>query len=102
MNDIPSRASAVIIGAGIVGNSLVYHLARLGWRDLVLIDNGPMPNPGGSPGHTSTFIYPLHYSKMIMEHTRTSNAQLKPSGRFTRSGRQAQTPPRERKIYHGP
>jgi 4-methylaminobutanoate oxidase (formaldehyde-forming) len=30
MNDIPTRARAVIIGAGIVGNSLAYHLAKLG------------------------------------------------------------------------
>lgn len=36
------------MGAGIVGNSVACHLARLGWRDLVLVDKGPMPNPGGS------------------------------------------------------
>ena len=46
-NTLPGRARAVVIGAGIVGNSLVHHLARLGWRDLVLIDKGPLPNPGG-------------------------------------------------------
>jgi glycine/D-amino acid oxidase-like deaminating enzyme len=44
MTDFPARASAVIIGAGIVGNSLAHHLARPGWRDLVLVDKGPMPN----------------------------------------------------------
>src|SRR6266853_908229 len=86
MNDIPSRASAVIIGAGIVGNSLVYHLARLGWRDLVLIDKGPMPNPGGSTGHASNFIYPIDYSKMMMELTRDSTEQYKALGVFTESG----------------
>jgi glycine/D-amino acid oxidase-like deaminating enzyme len=58
MNESPSRASAVIIGAGIVGNSLAYHLARLGWTELVLVDQGPMPNPGGSTGHASNFIFP--------------------------------------------
>ena len=47
MSDFPGRASAVIIGAGIVGNSLAYHLAELGWRDVVLVVKGPMPNPGG-------------------------------------------------------
>ena len=86
MNDIPSRARAVIIGAGIVGNSLVYHLARLGWRDLVLIDKGPMPNPGGSTGHASNFIYPIDYSKMMMELTRDSTEQYKQLGVFTESG----------------
>ena len=69
MTDTPARASAVIIGAGIVGNSLVHHLALLGWRDLVLVDKGPMPNPGGSTGHASNFIFPIEYSKMMFELT---------------------------------
>ena len=86
MNDIPTRARAVIVGAGIVGNSLVYHLAKLGWRDLVLIDKGPMPNPGGSTGHASNFIYPIDYSKMMMELTRDSTEQYKQLGVFTESG----------------
>ena len=50
MSTLPSAARVVVIGAGIVGNSLVYHLARLGWRDIVLIEKGPFPNPGGSTG----------------------------------------------------
>src|SRR5215475_7527978 len=86
MSDIPSRARAVIIGAGIVGNSLAYHLAKLGWRDLVLVDKGPMPNPGGSTGHASNFIYPIDYSKMMMELTRDSTEQYKQLGVFTESG----------------
>jgi len=86
MNDIPNQARAVIIGAGIVGNSLAYHLARLGWRDLVLVDKGPMPNPGGSTGHASNFIFPIEYSKMMMELTRDSTEQFKDLGVFIESG----------------
>ncbi|HKA96640.1 MAG TPA: FAD-binding oxidoreductase, partial [Streptosporangiaceae bacterium] len=86
MCDTPARASAVIIGAGIVGNSLVHHLARLGWRDLVLVDKGPMPNPGGSTGHASNFIFPIEYSKMMMELTRDSTEQYQELGVFTQSG----------------
>jgi len=86
MSDTPARASAVIIGAGIVGNSLVHHLARLGWRDLVLVDKGPMPNPGGSTGHASNFIFPIEYSKMMMELTRDSTEQYQALGVFTQSG----------------
>ena len=86
MNDISGRASAVIIGAGIVGNSLAYHLARLGWTDLVLVDKGPMPNPGGSTGHASNFIFPIEYSKMMMELTRDSTEQYQELGVFTESG----------------
>src|SRR5215467_11321709 len=86
MSDTPARASAVIIGAGIVGNSHVHHLARLGWRDLVLVDKGPMPNPGGSTGHASNFIFPIEYSKMMMELTRDSTEQYQALGVFTQSG----------------
>jgi glycine cleavage system aminomethyltransferase T/glycine/D-amino acid oxidase-like deaminating enzyme len=86
MTDIPARASAVIIGAGIVGNSLVHHLALLGWRDLVLVDKGPMPNPGGSTGHASNFIFPIEYSKMMFELTRDSTEQYQALGVFTQSG----------------
>src|SRR6266566_3780854 len=82
----PPRASAVIIGSGIVCNSLVHHLALLGWRDLVLVDKGPMPNPGGSTGHASNFIFPIEYSKMMFELTEDSTAQYKDLGVFTQSG----------------
>ena len=84
--ETPARASAVIIGAGIVGNSLVHHLALLGWRDLVLVDKGPMPNPGGSTGHASNFIFPIEYSKMMFELTADSTAQYQDLGVFTESG----------------
>ena len=85
-NESTSTARAVIIGAGIVGNSLAYHLARLGWRDLVLVDKGPMPNPGGSTGHASNFIFPVDYSKMMTELTADSTSQYKELGVFIESG----------------
>ena len=36
--DLPSHAQAVIIGGGVVGCSVAYHLAKLGWRDVVLLE----------------------------------------------------------------
>ena len=86
MNDIPGQASVVIIGAGIVGNSLAFHLARLGWTQIVMVDKGPMPNPGGSTGHASNFIFPIEYSKMMMELTEDSTEQYTELGVFTQSG----------------
>lgn len=35
---IPERASAVIIGGGVIGASVAYHLAKLGWTDVVLLE----------------------------------------------------------------
>ena len=100
MTEFPARASAVIIGAGIVGNSLVHHLAQLGWRDLVLVDKGPMPNPGGSTGHASNFIFPIEYSKMMFELTRDSTEQYTELGVFTQSGglEVARTPERMQEL----
>ena len=60
-NGLPSSAQAVVIGAGIVGNSMAYHLSRLGWTDLLLLEKGPLPNPGGSTGHASNFIFPVDH-----------------------------------------
>ena len=35
------HARVVIIGAGIAGCSVAYHLAKLGWTDIVVLDQGP-------------------------------------------------------------
>jgi len=39
---LPSHARAVVIGGGIIGCSTAYHLARLGWRDVVLLERGQL------------------------------------------------------------
>ncbi|MFL5952656.1 MAG: FAD-dependent oxidoreductase [Gaiellaceae bacterium] len=83
---LPASARAVVIGAGIVGNSLVYHVAELGWTDLVLIDKGPLPNPGGSTGHASNFIFPVDHSKEMTQLTADSVRQYREAGVFTQSG----------------
>jgi glycine cleavage system aminomethyltransferase T/glycine/D-amino acid oxidase-like deaminating enzyme len=86
MSALPSRARAVVIGSGIVGNSVAYHLARLGWRELVQIDKGPLPNPGGSTGHASNFIFPTDHSREMTDLTRDSVRQYRELGVFTQSG----------------
>jgi glycine/D-amino acid oxidase-like deaminating enzyme len=36
--NLPTSARVVIIGGGIIGCSVAYHLAKLGWRDIVLLE----------------------------------------------------------------
>lgn len=86
MAEVPATARVVVIGAGIVGNSLVHHLARLGWRDIVQIDKGALPNPGGSTGHASNFIFPVDHSREITDLTLDSVRQYQEMGVFTQSG----------------
>ena len=83
---VPESARVVVIGAGIVGNSVVHHLARLGWRDIVQVDQGPLPNPGGSTGHASNFIFPVDHSREITDLTLDSVRQYQELGVFTQCG----------------
>ncbi|MET0524564.1 MAG: FAD-dependent oxidoreductase [Nocardioides sp.] len=86
MANVPATARVVVIGAGIVGNSLVHHLARLGWRDIVQIDKGPLPNPGGSTGHASNFIFPVDHSREITDLTLDSVEQYREMGVLIQPG----------------
>ncbi len=86
MSSLPQHARAVVIGCGIVGNSVAYHLGRLGWRDIVLLDKGPLPNPGGSTGHASNFIYLVDHSKEMTALTMDSVRQYREMGVFIQSG----------------
>ncbi len=84
--DFPESAHTVILGAGIVGNSLTYHLAKNGRDDILLVDKGPLPDPGGSTGHASNFLMPVEHSKEMCHLTQESIRQYDEMGTFTQSG----------------
>jgi len=86
MSDLPDSARTVILGAGIVGNSLTYHLAEQGREDILLLDKGPLPDPGGSTGHASNFLMPVEHSKEMTHLTRESIEQYRDMDTFTESG----------------
>jgi glycine cleavage system aminomethyltransferase T/glycine/D-amino acid oxidase-like deaminating enzyme len=86
VRELRDRARVVVIGAGIAGNSLAYHLAKLGWRDIVLVDKGPLPNPGGSTGHASNMMFLNEASADLTALTAESVRQYRELGVFTQSG----------------
>ncbi|HLF60993.1 MAG TPA: FAD-dependent oxidoreductase [Acidimicrobiia bacterium] len=96
----PSRAQVVVIGAGIVGNSVVGHLAELGWKDIVQVDKGALPNPGGSTGHASNFIFPVDHNKEMAMLTLDSQRQYEAMGVNTVCGgiEVARTPERMEEL----
>src|SRR5258706_12578561 len=61
------QASVVIIGAGIVGCSAAYHLAQLGWRDIVVLDKGELGENDGSTSHAPGGMFLTNSSKMMTE-----------------------------------
>lgn len=54
MTTLPSRARVVIIGGGIVGCSVAYHLAHLGWTDVVLLEQGQLSS--GTTWHAAGLV----------------------------------------------
>ncbi len=100
MAGLPEKARVVVIGAGIVGNSMAWHLARLGWRDIVLLEKGTLPSPGGSTGHASNFIYLTDHSKEMTAFTVESVRQYKELGVIIEPGgiEVARTPERMQEL----
>lgn len=60
-----SQARLVIIGAGIVGCSVAYYLTRRGWRDIVVVDQGPLFDTGGSTSHAPGLVFQTNASKLM-------------------------------------
>lgn len=60
MNDIPAKARVVIIGGGVVGCSVAYHLTRLGWSDVVLLERKRLTS--GTTWHAAGLIAQLRAS----------------------------------------
>ena len=50
-----SSASAVIVGAGVMGSSVAYHLAARGWRNVLLLDRSESPGRGSTGAATGGF-----------------------------------------------
>lgn len=58
-----SHAQAVVIGGGLIGCSILYHLAKLGWTDIVLLERDELTS--GSTWHAAANIHGLHDSTNI-------------------------------------
>src|SRR5438876_7964227 len=54
------EARVVIIGGGIAGASVAYHLTELGWRDIVILDQGELRN--GTTSHAPGLVGQLRSS----------------------------------------
>lgn len=53
-----THAQAVVIGGGLIGCSILYHLAKLGWRDVTLLERSELTS--GSTWHAAANIHGLH------------------------------------------
>ncbi|GAA4175435.1 GcvT family protein [Shinella granuli] len=52
--EFPTQAQVVIVGGGIIGCSVAYHLTKLGWQDVVLLEQGQLS--GGTTWHAAGLV----------------------------------------------
>jgi glycine cleavage system aminomethyltransferase T/glycine/D-amino acid oxidase-like deaminating enzyme len=57
MATVPAKARAVIIGGGVIGCSVAYHLTKLGWKDVVLLERKQLTS--GTTWHAAGLIAQL-------------------------------------------
>ncbi|HEX9259937.1 MAG TPA: FAD-dependent oxidoreductase, partial [Acidimicrobiales bacterium] len=75
---LPARARVVVVGGGIIGCSVAYHLAQLGWTDVVLLERDRLTS--GTTWHAAglivTFGSTSHTSTEMRTYTRDLYARL--------------------------
>src|SRR5438309_11503157 len=64
------RARAVVVGGGITGASVAYHLAKAGWRDVVLLEKDELTS--GSTCHAAGLVTQFNPSPTMMRFRRYS------------------------------
>lgn len=78
------RARVVVIGGGIAGCSVAYHLARHGWTDVLLLDKGELTS--GSTHHAAGLVTQFNPSATMMRFRRYSVALYRELGVFAPVG----------------
>ncbi|MGV1947652.1 MULTISPECIES: GcvT family protein [unclassified Agrobacterium] len=78
MSELPSRARVVVIGGGVVGVSGLYHLAKAGWTDCVLLEKNELTS--GSTWHAAGNVPTFSSSWSLMNMQRYSTELYKRLG----------------------
>jgi 4-methylaminobutanoate oxidase (formaldehyde-forming) len=78
------RFRAVVIGGGVTGCSVAYHLALSGWRDVLLVDKGELT--GGSTAHAAGLVTAFNPSPTMMRFRRYSIELYRQLGVFNTVG----------------
>ncbi|MGE3308375.1 MAG: FAD-dependent oxidoreductase [Limisphaerales bacterium] len=61
---VPSRARVIVVGGGIAGTSVAYHLAQLGWTDVLVLEQNLVA--GGTTWHAAGMVTRLRTSSSMM------------------------------------
>ena len=81
---LPNSTKVVVIGGGVVGCSVAYHLAKFGWKDVILLERDQLTSGTtwhaaglvGQLGATSTITKLRKYSLDLYQRIRDNNWSL--------------------------
>src|SRR5215813_10248560 len=62
-SDLPTETQVVIVGGGIIGCSIAYHLVQLGWKDVVLLEQNQLA--GGTTWHAAGLVGRLRTTNVL-------------------------------------
>ena len=62
-NKLPNSTKVVVIGGGVVGCSVAYHLAKFGWKDTILLERDQLTS--GTTWHAAGLVSQLGPSAAI-------------------------------------
>ena len=68
VEELPSRARVVVVGGGMIGSSIAYHLARSGETDVVMLERGHLTN--GTTWHAAGLVSQVRGTHALTELTR--------------------------------
>src|SRR5215831_13801325 len=60
---LPGESKVIIVGGGVIGTSVAYHLTKLGWKDVVLLEQGGLG--GGTSWHAAGLVGRLRTSNSM-------------------------------------
>jgi len=95
------RARAIVIGGGVTGCSVAYHVAKAGWSDVLLLDKGELTS--GSTSHAAGLVTMFNPSPTMMRFRRYSIEVYRELGVFDAVGslRFASSPEQLRELQRG-
>jgi glycine cleavage system T protein len=82
MSSPPESARVVVVGAGIAGAGVAHHLAERGWEDIVVVDQGPLFETGGSTSHAPGLVFQHNASRTMTRLAQWTVEKLTALGAF--------------------
>lgn len=84
--ELPDRTETLVVGAGVMGHAIAYHLATSGHDDVTVVDSGTVPVTGGSGSEVPTAVFQTSPSRIESAFARTTRELAIECGAYREHG----------------